>query len=186
MIILDDVLSALDTKTESHIIEKLIGPKGLLKELGTTVLLITHAGTLSPACVPILPLSCVVANDPDRTVQHLPLADYIIVLSENGYISEQGSWDDLRTKAGYISQMKKKERTELSEKPRNGNWVKNKSYIPSGRQPDQDMQDLTRKTGDITLYGMNILQNLRRSLTYLQLTTSGPSHGTGRHCFSHQ
>jgi ATP-binding cassette, subfamily C (CFTR/MRP), member 1 len=47
MIILDDVLSALDATTERHIVDNLIGPKGLLKELGTTVLLITHASTLS-------------------------------------------------------------------------------------------------------------------------------------------
>lgn len=44
MVILDDVLSALDATTESHIVDNLIGPKGLFKELGTTVLLITHAG----------------------------------------------------------------------------------------------------------------------------------------------
>lgn len=186
MIIFDDVLSALDTKTERHIIEKLIGPKGLLKELGTTVLLITHASTRLSACLSRLPRMCVLANNLDPIVKHLPLADYIIVLSENGYISEQGSWNDLRTKAGHISQMKKKERPELSQKPQNGNWVKNETYIPPGRQLDQDMQDLTRKTGDITLYGMNMLQNLRGSLTYLQLITSGPSHGTGRHCFSHR
>lgn len=43
MIILDDVLSALDAMTESRIIDNLIGPNGLFRELGTTVLLITHA-----------------------------------------------------------------------------------------------------------------------------------------------
>jgi hypothetical protein len=43
MIILDDVLSALDATTEHHIVENLIGPNGLFKELGTAVLLITHA-----------------------------------------------------------------------------------------------------------------------------------------------
>lgn len=45
MIILDDVLSALDATTEGQIVDRLIGPKGLFKELGTTVLLITHAST---------------------------------------------------------------------------------------------------------------------------------------------
>ena len=43
MIILDDVLSALDTATEAHVFANLIGPEGLFKELGTTILLITHA-----------------------------------------------------------------------------------------------------------------------------------------------
>jgi ATP-binding cassette, subfamily C (CFTR/MRP), member 1 len=43
LIILDDVLSALDATTERHIVENLFSPEGLFKELGTTVLLITHA-----------------------------------------------------------------------------------------------------------------------------------------------
>jgi len=43
LIILDDVLSALDATTERHIVDNLIGPHGLFKELGATVLLITHA-----------------------------------------------------------------------------------------------------------------------------------------------
>ncbi|KAK0616876.1 ABC transporter [Immersiella caudata] len=85
LIILDDVLSALDATTERHIVDNLIGPYGLFKGLGTTVLLITHA------------------------TQHLALADHIIILDENGGIAEQGSWDELRA-------------------------------------------DLTRKTGDLTLY----------------------------------
>jgi len=45
MIILDDVLSALDPTTERHIVQYLLGPKGLFRELGTTVLLITHSST---------------------------------------------------------------------------------------------------------------------------------------------
>jgi ABC-type glutathione transport system ATPase component len=44
MIILDDVLSALDATTEGNIFAKLLGPKGMLKSLGTTVLLISHMG----------------------------------------------------------------------------------------------------------------------------------------------
>ncbi|KAH7381027.1 ABC transporter [Cadophora sp. MPI-SDFR-AT-0126] len=42
MIVLDDVLSALDTTTQSKIVGHLFGPKGMFKELGTTVLLVTH------------------------------------------------------------------------------------------------------------------------------------------------
>lgn len=45
-IILDDVLSALDATTERHIVRNLMGANGLFKELGTTVLLITHASKL--------------------------------------------------------------------------------------------------------------------------------------------
>lgn len=44
IIILDDVLSALDPNTEAHVAERLLGPDGLLRQLGATVILITHAG----------------------------------------------------------------------------------------------------------------------------------------------
>ena len=49
VIILDDILSALDVTTERVIVDNLIGPNGLFRELGTTVLLITHASMLSLA-----------------------------------------------------------------------------------------------------------------------------------------
>lgn len=41
--LLDDVLSALDSTTQSIIVERLLGPGGLFRKLGTTVVLATHA-----------------------------------------------------------------------------------------------------------------------------------------------
>ncbi|KAI9738029.1 MAG: hypothetical protein M1818_005457 [Claussenomyces sp. TS43310] len=129
MAILDDVLSALDATTESHIVNSLIGPKGLFKELGSTVLLITHA------------------------TQHLPLADQIIVLGEDGKIAEQGSWDDLRTKAGYISRVVLKEKHKYLERSHDDTEAKDTTWSSAAKKSDQNLQDLTRKTGDLTLYG---------------------------------
>lgn len=43
IIILDDVLSALDSKTEAHVAERLLGHDGIFRRQGTTVILITHA-----------------------------------------------------------------------------------------------------------------------------------------------
>ena len=43
ILLLDDVLSALDTVTEQLIIDRLLGAKGLLRGLGTTVVLVGHA-----------------------------------------------------------------------------------------------------------------------------------------------
>ncbi|PVH75176.1 ABC transporter [Cadophora sp. DSE1049] len=68
MVILDDVLSALDATTQSRIVGHLFGSNGLFKELGATVLLITHA------------------------TRFLPLADHIVVLDGNGTVAEQGSY----------------------------------------------------------------------------------------------
>ncbi|KAK4449692.1 hypothetical protein QBC34DRAFT_350884 [Podospora aff. communis PSN243] len=129
LIILDDVLSALDATTERHIVDNLIGPHGLFKELGTTVLLITHA------------------------TQHLPLADHIIILDENGAIAEQGSWDDLRADAGYISKIVLKDKEGDGSKPRDRAEPENEGQ--DSAKPSEEagkMQELTRKTGDITLY----------------------------------
>ena len=43
IIILDDVLSALDAKTEAYVAEMLLGHEGLFRKQGTTVILVTHA-----------------------------------------------------------------------------------------------------------------------------------------------
>ncbi|RDW89784.1 hypothetical protein BP6252_01816 [Coleophoma cylindrospora] len=129
MIILDDVLSALDAKTEAHIFNNLIGPKGLFKELGTTVLLITHA------------------------TQHLPVADYIIVLGEDGNIVERGTWDELRAEAGYISQVVLKGNYYESQKSSDGAEVKATMPVQSSTDKSNGrMQDMARKTGDLMLY----------------------------------
>ena len=153
MIILDDVLSALDAMTESRIIDNLIGPNGLFRELSTTVLLITHASLWSFP-VNTLYVEKYVTNK--FTAQHLPLADQIIILGENGKIEDQGSWESLRTKANYISQVVLKERHEYSERSRKVIETKeNKMWKPTSKKCNQDTQDLTRRIGDITLYGKN-------------------------------
>ena len=41
--VLDDILSALDKKTERIIIEKLFGTKGLLLRINATVIMTTHS-----------------------------------------------------------------------------------------------------------------------------------------------
>lgn len=42
IVLLDDVFSALDRTTKHHIATRLLGPEGLLRRLGTTVLFATH------------------------------------------------------------------------------------------------------------------------------------------------
>jgi ATP-binding cassette, subfamily C (CFTR/MRP), member 1 len=44
VVILDDVLSAIDAKTEKLIVDRLFGENGIFKTLGSTVILATHAG----------------------------------------------------------------------------------------------------------------------------------------------
>ncbi|KAK0386970.1 hypothetical protein NLU13_5283 [Sarocladium strictum] len=72
-VILDDVFSALDSLTENHIISHVLGSRGLFKELGTTVVAITHSA------------------------KYLPLANHVVILDETGRIAEQGHWEQLAT-----------------------------------------------------------------------------------------
>jgi ATP-binding cassette, subfamily C (CFTR/MRP), member 1 len=48
IVILDDVLSALDGKTQTMVAEQLLGRQGIFRKLKTTVVLVTHASKLPP------------------------------------------------------------------------------------------------------------------------------------------
>lgn len=79
--ILDDIFSGLDTITEDHIFSRLLGTNGLLRQLGTTIILVTHAA------------------------HRLSFADHIIALSAEGTVSEQGKFEDLVANDGYVSRL---------------------------------------------------------------------------------
>ncbi|KAF3000471.1 hypothetical protein E8E14_000532 [Neopestalotiopsis sp. 37M] len=133
LVILDDVLSALDANTARHIVESLIGPNGLFKKLGTTVVLITHA------------------------TQHLCLADQFIVLGERGQIVEQGSSEDLPAKASYFREAtlgsgEKVDGTVYDNQAVDREKARGESQAPTN-QRQSNMQDDVLKTGDITIYG---------------------------------
>jgi ABC-type transport system involved in cytochrome bd biosynthesis fused ATPase/permease subunit len=44
LMVFDDILSAIDAKTEALVVERLFGKTGILKQLGSTTILATHAG----------------------------------------------------------------------------------------------------------------------------------------------
>ncbi|KFP30660.1 Multidrug resistance-associated protein 1, partial [Colius striatus] len=73
----DDPLSAVDVHVGKHIFEKVIGPKGILKN--KTRLLVTHA------------------------INYLPQMDTILVISD-GKISEMGSYQDLLKQDGAFAE----------------------------------------------------------------------------------
>ncbi|KAM3075096.1 hypothetical protein ACMFMF_005777 [Clarireedia jacksonii] len=79
ILIVDDVFSGLDTINEDRIFSRLLGRNGLLRQLGTSVILVTHAA------------------------HRLSYADHIIALSAEGTVSEQGSFRDLLANNGYVA-----------------------------------------------------------------------------------
>lgn len=76
---LDDVFSGLDVISEDRIFSRLLGRSGLLRQLGTTVILVTHAA------------------------HRLSYADHIIALSPHGTVSEQGTFGQLVANNGYVA-----------------------------------------------------------------------------------
>jgi hypothetical protein len=90
-------------------------------------------------------------------VRHLSIADNIIVLDANGHISEQGSFESLRSKDGFVSKvilhpdiLDQSSSTRLSE----GESATKASTIPRILQGTtaNDVADLTRRIGDIAVY----------------------------------
>jgi ABC-type multidrug transport system fused ATPase/permease subunit len=73
IVILDDVLSGLDPRTEEHVFRQALGPGGLLSRLNTTVILATHSR------------------------HYLGLADHVVLL-DNQTVTNQGHFSDLKSK----------------------------------------------------------------------------------------
>jgi ATP-binding cassette subfamily C (CFTR/MRP) protein 1 len=81
IVLLDDIFSALDAKTEQLVFERLLSKQGLFKKNNTTVILATHA------------------------VQHLYAADFIVALGRHGAPVEQGSYEQLMAGQGYVKSL---------------------------------------------------------------------------------
>lgn len=124
LILLDDVLSALDASTEQLVVSRLLGKHGLVRKYGATIVLVTHS------------------------VRHLSLADNIVVLQKDGTLHAQGNFESLQ-RNGYLSrdvlsQMQDREEpTEevVTNTPKNAQGVTN-----------EQKEDLSRKAGDIKIY----------------------------------
>ncbi|MCJ1308488.1 hypothetical protein MMC25_002141 [Agyrium rufum] len=94
--ILDDVLSALDSNTESIVFERLLSADGIFRKYGTTVILATHA------------------------VHYLKHADHVVALGKEGLILEQGTFKALSSAGGYIQGLltqARSQRTKELDKP---------------------------------------------------------------------
>ncbi|KAK4216710.1 ABC transporter [Rhypophila decipiens] len=79
--VFDDVLSSLDAATKEHIFDKVFGPHGLFRVIGSTVVLFTHEVAL------------------------LPRADHIIVLGTDGEVGGVGKYEDLLKTCHYVQSL---------------------------------------------------------------------------------
>ncbi|KXH42042.1 hypothetical protein CNYM01_08392 [Colletotrichum nymphaeae SA-01] len=125
IVILDDSFSALDGKTESRVVENLLGSAGHFRKTGTTVLLVTHS------------------------TAHLNLADQLIILG-GGTIAYQGTWDDLKQNPKYASlkvNIVDSKNDTVVKQPQVDKTVQSQNLKMA-----EAVSDLSRATGDISLY----------------------------------
>ncbi|KFY64271.1 hypothetical protein V496_03372 [Pseudogymnoascus sp. VKM F-4515 (FW-2607)] len=127
LLILDDVFSGLDTINEDRIFSRLLGKSGLLRRLGTTVILVTHAA------------------------HRLSYADDIIAISHQGTISEQGKFGDLMAASGYVASLAARHMSEDGDAPKEEAAAeKPKMGDDTARQNAAD--DLQRPIGNWATY----------------------------------
>ncbi|KAM0237425.1 hypothetical protein ACHAP5_009017 [Fusarium lateritium] len=89
--VLDDVCSGLDATTEQQVWSSLFGPTGLLAQQETTVVMATNS------------------------INNLSSADHIVVLSTEGIIAWQGTYDDFRASDGVQAQVRDVATTNFNE-----------------------------------------------------------------------
>lgn len=122
IMLLDDVLSALDNNTEVAIIHRLLGPKGLLRKSDTTVLLVSHSSRV------------------------MAVADQIVAISESGCVVHRGSSSPSRIGLGVTTDTP----LDKSADVRRATEV-NEARVPKGPSKESK-DDLARRTGDWSIY----------------------------------
>ncbi|KAL2059240.1 hypothetical protein ABVK25_000532 [Lepraria finkii] len=127
LVILDHILAGLDSTTEEEGFSSVLGPQGLLRRQGATVILATNS------------------------VHRLSDAEYITALNGDGEIDEIGTFDRLIGNHGYISSLNLAYRKPQAAT--NVNRLTNLLQgMPQLRTP-VDMSETEKNTsGDLTIY----------------------------------
>uniref|UniRef100_A0A8C0H658 Multidrug resistance-associated protein 1 n=1 Tax=Chelonoidis abingdonii TaxID=106734 RepID=A0A8C0H658_CHEAB len=118
----DDPLSAVDAHVGKHIFDKVIGPKGILKN--KTRILVTHG------------------------VSYLPLMDRIIVMTD-GKISEMGSYQELLKQDGAFAEFLRTYANADQDVENGGNQERSEnSILPSTPGQEREVQCLHPPSGN--------------------------------------
>ncbi|KAF4783878.1 hypothetical protein HER10_EVM0001269 [Colletotrichum scovillei] len=147
LVLLDDSFSALDGSTESRIVKNLLSPGGFFKRTGVTVFLMTNSAT------------------------HFHLADRLILLN-NGSVAFEGTWDGLTNDQKHVLKFTINEgkKNTIEQHVQMDNVVRSKSL-----KVDEAVTDLTRATGDMSLYGYYLQAVGPRNLLLLIFCTASYS-----------
>lgn len=142
IILLDDVLNALDSRTKKTVVDRLLGKTGLLRRPGSTVVLVTHDGKCQ-----LDVFEC--HEDTDLAlVAYLSYADKVLVLG-NGRLEHEGTYEQIM-RQGLIDRihLSAQEHQDDDAAPEDAE-IKNKSTLAS---KVNEADDLTRATGDLSVY----------------------------------
>ncbi|KAI0535783.1 putative ABC transporter [Xylaria digitata] len=140
ILLLDDILSGLDGDTEKAVFNNLFGPTGLIRRLKTTVILVSNSS------------------------QYFEAADNIVVLDQHGVL-EQGSWENIKVKAGSISKFSRTHNSK--DNPVLSAFDKLSKLAQVGIETEAD---LARRTGDPALYSYYFRSVELSSLIFLIIT----------------
>ncbi|KAJ6784449.1 hypothetical protein PWT90_09718 [Aphanocladium album] len=128
VMILDDVLTGLDRVTERGILERVFGPGGLMKEMGSTVVMATN------------------------TFAHLQFADSIIILNDKGQVTKQGSWETISVDPAF-AHLSTHEQTVVTRRPELdiSDETIQEIGVPLDASQDSDGND-AKGAGDLQIY----------------------------------
>ncbi|KAH7255182.1 P-loop containing nucleoside triphosphate hydrolase protein [Fusarium redolens] len=125
IMLLDDIFSALDSKTESQVVLNLLGTQGHFRKAGVTVVLTSNSA------------------------KHFDLADSLIIV-ENGRVTYQGPPSGIGEDAAHFCQTYV---NAAVPEPSDDFTEVNKTIQSQALEVSEAMADLGRSTGDFSLYG---------------------------------
>ncbi|RXG41608.1 hypothetical protein VDGE_02221 [Verticillium dahliae] len=133
LILSDDILSGLDNDTANEVFRRVFGPSGVLRRRNATAILCTHS------------------------IHHLPQADHIIALDTGGVIVEEGSFNDLIRNQKYVANLNVAASSD-EDGTQERDTAAPTSTTPGPKRQVQNAErsrsdDLSRKTGDMKVYG---------------------------------
>nr|POE78011.1 multidrug resistance-associated protein 1 [Quercus suber] len=148
LIILDSALSSLDIDTDESIYRAVLGPEGLCKRHGFTVVCFTHTGKFAEARS-LKPWYDVIKGMTDRSkVRYMRWAYHVISIGSNGTFEEQHHQQDHIVPAleSYDALSPSVARSDVKADPSNA------ETICTVENEEEDPIDLARRSGDISLY----------------------------------
>ena len=146
---MDDIFSALDPATAAEIFSRLFGPDGLVKTLGSTVILATQSGSYlfhrpKTSLTPQL-------------VQFFGSADRVILITSDGTVEVQSDDDDTafqRQVEEYLAEDEVLAKRLQDARQEQNSSPSNSQSGPAFKEPDpvEEICEINRQQGDLSLY----------------------------------